>query len=74
MVIEIKQNKKEMKCEYPKGKINQGSACWPLWVPEVCCGLLVNGTRPSAVPTNIGILYETLYGEEPREFPSMWFV
>ena len=41
---------------------------------EVCCELLVNGTPPSAVPANIATLYETLYGAEVVEYPSVAFV
>jgi hypothetical protein len=38
------------------------------------CELLINGTRPSAVPSCIHTVYETLYKEEPDELPSVNFV
>ena len=38
------------------------------------CELLINGTRPSAVPSCIHTVYETLYLEEPKELPCINFV
>ena len=44
-----------------------GARCWPIWVVQLICELLVNGTAPSAsIPTNIQTMYETLYGETPE--------
>ena len=34
----------------------------------------MNGTTPSAIPTNIQTMYETLYSEKPEELPSVNFV
>ena len=45
-----------------------------MWVIQVICKLLVNGTPPSAIPSNIGTLYETFNGKEPEELPSVGFV
>jgi hypothetical protein len=44
----------------------RGGAHCPLWVTEVCCELLVNGSPPSAIPSSIGTLFASLYGEEPK--------
>jgi hypothetical protein len=51
-----------------------GAQRWPIWVVQLICELLVNGTAPSAIPTNIQTMYETLYGETPEELPSVNFV
>ena len=54
----------ERNCE---SKVRQrGGKRWPLWVTQVCCELLIHGSPPSAVPSNIGSLMATLYGEEPK--------
>jgi hypothetical protein len=52
----------------------RGGGCWPLWVIKVYCELLVQGTFPPAIPSNIGILFERLDGEEPKDLPSINFV
>ena len=46
-----------------------GSCRWPVWVVQLICELLVNGTPPSAVPANIRSVYETLYGKPLDEPP-----
>ena len=51
-----------------------GSRRWPTWVVLMICELLINGTRPSAVPSCIHTVYETLYLEAPDELPSINFV
>ena len=51
-----------------------GSRRWPTWVVLMICELLINGTRPSAVPSSIHTVYETLYLEAPDELPSINFV
>ena len=38
------------------------------------CELLISGVRPSAVPSAIHTVYETLYNESPEELPSVSFV
>ena len=38
------------------------------------CELLINGTAPTAVPSTIQSIYETLYDESPEELPSVNFV
>jgi hypothetical protein len=38
------------------------------------CELLISGVRPSAVPSAIHTVYETLYKESPEELPSVSFV
>lgn len=68
----IKDNKKELKKVRMIGR--KGGRSWDVWVVQVCCELLVNGTPPSAIPSTIGTLYETFYGEEPDEWPSVNFV
>ena len=70
----MKSEKLNLKREFWTGRKGPGGAKWPLWVVEVCCELLVNGTPPSAVPANIATLYETLYGAEVVKYPSVAFV
>jgi hypothetical protein len=38
------------------------------------CELLVNGTSPAAIPSNIHTMYKTFYGEKPDALPSVNFV
>ena len=52
----------------------KGGRSWDVWVVQVCCELLVSGTPPAAIPSSIGSLYETFYGEAPDELPSVNFV
>ena len=51
-----------------------GARRWPIWVVQLICELLVNGTAPSAIPANIRTMYETLTGEKPSDVPSVNFV
>ena len=55
-------------------KRHGGSRQWPVWVVQLICELLVNGTPTSSVPDNIRTMYEMLYGTEPEEMPSLAFV
>jgi hypothetical protein len=64
--------KRSLKLEVKLGR--RGGASWPLWVTEVCCELLVNGSPPSAIPSSIGTLFAVLYGEEPKSIPSLNYV
>jgi hypothetical protein len=67
--------KKEWDENVADGKHTKGgSRCWPTWVVLMVCKLLINGTAPSAVPTNIQTIYEALYNEQPEELPSVNFV
>jgi hypothetical protein len=66
MVQALKFTKLILKQECRVGR--RGGAHWPLWVTEVCCELLVNGSLPSAIPSSIGTLFASLYGEEPKKF------
>ena len=72
MIDGFKSSKLNLKREVKLGR--RGGASWPLWVTEVCCELLVNGSPPSAIPSNIGTLFATLYGEEPTNIPSLNYV
>jgi hypothetical protein len=72
MIQEFNTSKLNLKREVKLGR--RGGACWPLWVTEVCCELLVNGSPPSAIPSSIGTLTATLYGEEPKKLPSLNYV
>ncbi len=72
MIEHLKSSKLNLKCEFKVGR--QGGLCWPLWVTEVCCELLVNGSPPWAIPASIGILFSVLYGKEPKKLPSLNFV
>ena len=68
-----KQMKKEWLDEAAKSK-RGGRQSWPVWVVQLICELLVNGTPPSAIPGNIQIMFETLYNEKPADIPSVNFV
>ena len=61
----------ELELEFGKGR---GGGRYPLWVAQACIELLLSGTPPSAVPTNIAIMYETLYQKEAKMIPSKQFV
>jgi len=68
--------KKDMKKEWDKDRLagsRGGGRSWPVWVVQLICELLVNGTPPTAIPGNIDAMYETLYGEEAAERPSVNF-
>ena len=51
-----------------------GGRIWPVWAVQLILELLVAGTAPSAIPLNIGIMYETFFGTKPEELPSINFV
>ena len=72
MVEELRSMKRNLKREFKIGR--SGGSRWPLWVTEVCCELLVNGSPPSAIPSSIGCLFTALYGEEPKKIPSLNYV
>ena len=61
----------ELVLEFGNGR---GGGRYPLWVAQACIKLLLSGTPPSAVPTNIAIMYETLYQKEAKMIPSKQFV
>jgi len=65
-----------MKKEWDAGLHNVlgGSRQWPAWVVLLICELLVHGTAPTAIPSNIQTLYTTLYGKAPEELPSVNYV
>ena len=67
--------KKEWVNNYDDGhRTRGGSRHWPPWVVQMICELLINGTAPTAVPSTIQSIYETLYDESPEELPSVNFV
>ena len=68
----LKSSKLNFKREVKLGR--RGGASWPLWVTEVSCELLVNGSPPSAIPSTIGTLFAMLYSEEPTSIPSLDYV
>ncbi len=72
MIDGVESSKLNLKWEVKLGR--KGGASWPLWVTEVCCELLVNGSPPSAIPSSIGTLFATLYGQEPTNIPSLNYV
>ena len=72
IVETFQSSKRDLTYEFKAGR--RGGAQWPLWVTEVCCELLVNGSPPSAIPTSILTLFATLYGEEPKIIPSLNYV
>ena len=72
MIEGFQSSKLSLKQEVKLGR--RGGARWPLWVTEVCCELLVNGSPPSAIPSSIGTLTTTLYGKDPKKLPSLNYV
>ncbi len=72
MIEYFKSSRLSLKREFKVRR--QGGSSWPLWVTEVCCQLLVDGSPPSAIPASMGILFSALYGEEPKKVPSLNFV
>jgi hypothetical protein len=65
IVETFKSSKRDLTYEFKAGC--KGGAQWPLWVTEVCCELLVNGSSPLAIPSSIMTLFAALYGEEPKK-------
>jgi hypothetical protein len=55
-------------------KMGAGQPCRPTWVVLMICELLISGTAPTAVPSTIQIIYETLYKEKSEQLPSVNFV
>lgn len=51
-----------------------GRQRWPLWVVQLICELLVNGTCPSAIPANIRSMYKTIFRTPPKHDISVNFV
>ena len=72
MVKTLKASKRNLSREVTASC--RGGVRWPLWVTEVCCELLVNGSPPLAIPSSIGTFFASLYGEEPRKIPSLNYV
>mmetsp|Transcript_10920 Transcript_10920/g.19096 ORF Transcript_10920/g.19096 Transcript_10920/m.19096 type:complete len:299 (+) Transcript_10920:1323-2219(+) len=71
--VRQRQMQKEWDTEEAKHR-RGGARQWPVWVVQLICELLVNGTAPVAVPENIQTMYETLYGVKPKELPDVSFV
>ena len=70
-------NKREIRKEWENEEAARrrgGARRWPVWVVQLICELLINGTPPSAIPANIQTMYVTLYGKEPEELSSVNFV
>ena len=61
-----------MKHEWKGGR--KGAGRWSLTVTQICCELLVCGASPAAIPSIIATLYEILYGESPKDVPSIRYV
>jgi hypothetical protein len=77
IINECQDTKKRLKKEWADEAATHkrgGARRWPVWVVQLICELLVNGTAPSAIPTNIQTMYETLYSKKPEELPSVNFV
>ena len=80
LVEQRSATKHKMKEEWAKSKDDDGcctqggSFCWPPWVVQMICELLINGTVATAVPSTIQRIYEMLYYEPPKELPSVDFV
>ena len=70
LLKESEDKKKIMKKEWVMAAGGKGGTKrWPVWVVQLVCELLVNGTTPSAIPKNLVSMYTTLYGEKPKEWP-----
>jgi len=66
---------KEMRKEWEASAKGRGGARrWPVWVVQLICELLVNGTPPVTVRDNIETMYWTLYNKAPQELPSVSFI
>lgn len=77
MINNSQETKRKLQKEWAdeEAKHKRGGARrWPIWVVQLICELLVNGTSPSAIPANIQTMYETLTGETPADVPSINFV
>ena len=77
LILRAQRKKLRMKREWADNEVASrtgGSRRWPIWVVQLICELLITGTAPSAIPTNIEIMYQTLYREKPAETPSVNFV
>jgi uncharacterized membrane protein len=77
MINNSQETKRKLQKEWAdeEAKHKRGGARrWPIWVVQLICELLVNGTSPSAIPANIQTMYETLTGETPADVPSVNFV
>ena len=67
--------KREMRREWEDdtaARKKGGRQKWPVWVVQLVCELLVNGTPPSAIPSNIRTIYATLFDEDVSP-PSIKF-
>ena len=70
-------SQKEMKKEWEDeaaAKRRGGARRWPVWVVQLICELLVNGTPPVTVRENIRTMYWTLYNKAPEDLPSVSFI
>ena len=47
---------------------------WPVHIVLLVCELLVNGTPPSSVPSNIQTMSAAMTGQEVTEMPCIDFV
>ena len=68
--------RREMKREWASEEDRRkrgGRTMWPVWVVQLICELLVNGTAPTSIPVNIRTMYYTLYGKYPADEPSVSF-
>ena len=65
----------EIKRQRVVGRNGKGGAGqWPVRIVLLICELLVNGTSPRAVPTNIRSVSETITGQPVAHSPSVNFV
>ena len=69
MVIEQShKSKRRLKKEWANDEAaaaHGGGRQWPTWVVQIICELLVNGTKPAAVPTAMQTMYKMLTGDTP---------
>ena len=74
--LEISQSQsfsKDMRRKRAVGKQGGASQC-ESWVVLLICELLIIGIPPTAIPSSIYTLYETLIGVETTEVPSVRFI
>jgi hypothetical protein len=64
IVETFESSKRSLSREVKIGR--RGGVRWPLWVTKVCCELLVNGLRPSAILSSIGALFTTRMDKSQR--------
>ena len=51
-----------------------GGSKWPLWMFQLICKLIVNGTSPSSVPSKNASMKFLMHGSEVKDIPPLRFI